>query len=70
MILSNIRWQLYTAHILQLVIGKGLNLVKLLVLRAKRLIDFFLRSKQNKRLEKIQESSRLQVDVVRNFFNL
>ena len=70
LISSNIRWQPCTAHTLQLVVEKGLNLVKLLVLRAKRLIDFFLRPKQSERLEKIQESSRLQVDVVRNFFNL
>ena len=41
LISSNIRWQPCTVHTLQLVVGKGLNLVKLLVLRAKRLIDFF-----------------------------
>ena len=40
---SNIKWQPCVAHTLQLVIRKGLNPVKLLVLRAKRLIDFFLR---------------------------
>ena len=38
---SNIKWQPCVAHMLQLVVGKGLNPVKLLVLRAKRLIDFF-----------------------------
>jgi len=38
---KNIKWQPCTAHTLQLVIGKGLNVVKLLVLRTKRLIDFF-----------------------------
>jgi hypothetical protein len=38
---SNIKWQPCVAHTLQLVVGKGLNPVKLLVLRAKRLIDFF-----------------------------
>ncbi len=53
LISSNIRWQPCTAHTLQLVVGKGLNLVKLLVLRAKRLIDFFLKPKQSERLEKI-----------------
>ena len=44
---SNIKWQPCAAHTLQLVIGKGLNPIKLLVLRAKRLIDFFLRPKQS-----------------------
>jgi hypothetical protein len=44
-IASNIRWQPCTAHTLQLVVGKGLNSVKVLVLRAKKLIDFFLRPK-------------------------
>ena len=39
---SNIRWQPCTAHMLQLVVGKELSIIKLLVLRAKRLIDFFL----------------------------
>ena len=38
---SNIKWQPCVAHTLQLVVEKGLNSVKLLVLRAKRLIDFF-----------------------------
>jgi len=38
---SNIKWQLCAAHTLQLVIGKGLSSIKLLILRTKRLIDFF-----------------------------
>ncbi|GES76810.1 zinc finger BED domain-containing protein 1-like [Rhizophagus clarus] len=48
---------LCTAHTLQLVtIGKGLNLVKTLILRAKRLIDFFNFSpKQRERLQTAQE---------------
>jgi len=50
----NITWQPCTAHTLQLVVGKGLACVKLLVLRAKRLIDFFMRPKQSERLENIQ----------------
>ena len=41
----NIRWQPCIAYIFQLVVRKDLNLVKLLVLRVKRLIDFFLRPK-------------------------
>jgi hypothetical protein len=50
----NITWQPCTAHTLQLVVGKGLACVKLLVLRTKRLIDFFMRPKQSERLENIQ----------------
>ena len=38
---SNIKWQPCVAHTLQLVVGKGLNSVKLLILRTKKLIDFF-----------------------------
>lgn len=64
---NNITWQPCTAHTLQLIVGKGLNPVKLLVLRAKRLIDFFLRPKQSERLEEIQKNSRFQVDVVGKF---
>ncbi|GBB92497.1 hypothetical protein RclHR1_20160001 [Rhizophagus clarus] len=62
-IASNIKWQPCTAHTLQLVVGKGLNSVKLLVLRAKKLIDFFLRPKQSQRLEEIQKNSQNQVDM-------
>ena len=52
----NITWQSCTAHTLQLVVGKGIACVKPLVLRAKRLIDFFMRPKQSERLENIQIS--------------
>jgi len=62
---SNIKWQPCVAHTLQLVVGKGLNSVKILVLRAKRLIDFFLRPKQSQRLEEIQKKSQNKVEVVR-----
>ena len=64
-ITSNIHWQPCAAHTLQLIVGKGLNLVKLLVLRAKRLIDFFLRPKQSQRLSDIQKKSQNQINVVR-----
>ena len=64
-ITSNIKWQPCVAHTLQLVVGKGLNSVKLLVLRAKKLIDFFLRLKQSQRLEEIQKKSQNKVDVIR-----
>ena len=66
LIATNIKWQPCTAHTLQLVVGKGLNVVKLLVLRSKRLIDFFLRPKQSEMLEKIQKNSQFQDDVVSN----
>ncbi len=61
---SNIKWQPCAAHTLQLVVGKGLSSIKLLVLRVKRLIDFFLRPKQSERLENIQKKSQNQIDVV------
>lgn len=64
-IAPNIRWQPCSAHTLQLVIGKGLHSVKLLVLRAKKLIDFFLRPKQSQRLAEIQKRSQNQIDIVR-----
>jgi hypothetical protein len=69
-IVSNIKWQPCAAHTLQLVVGKGLNVVKLLVLRAKRLIDFFLRPKQSQRLGDIQKKSQNQINIVRNFFTI
>ena len=62
----NIKWQPCSAHTLQLVIGKGLNSVKILVLRAKKLIDFFLRPKQSQRLADIQKKSQNKIDVVSN----
>lgn len=55
LITDNIMWQPCTAHTLQLVVGKGLEPIRLLVGRAKRLIDFFMRPKQSERLEKIQK---------------
>ena len=68
LISQNIRWQPCAAHILQLIVGKGLNIVKLLILRTKRLIDFFLRPKYSEKLEEMQKKSHLQVDIVRNFY--
>lgn len=68
LISSNIRWQPCAAHTLQLIIGKGLNIVKLLILRTKRLIDFFLRPKYSEKLEQIQKRFNLQIDIVRNFY--
>ncbi|CAB4431134.1 unnamed protein product [Rhizophagus irregularis] len=46
----------YIVYILQLTVGKGLNLVRVLVLQAKRLIDFFnISPKQRERLHTAQE---------------
>jgi len=63
---SNITWQPCTAHTLQLVVGKELACVKLLVLRVKRLIDFFMKPKQSERLENIQISIQTVNQVVCN----
>jgi hypothetical protein len=61
----NIKWQPCVVHTLQLVVEKELISIKLLVLRAKRLIDFFLRPKQSQRLEEIQKKSQNKVDVIK-----
>ena len=61
----NIKWQPCSAYTLQLIVGKSLNSVKRLVLRAKKLIDFFLKPKQSQRLTEIQKRSQNKVDVVR-----
>lgn len=54
-LLDGINWMGCFAHTLQLVIGKGLYVAKTLILRVKRLIDFFMTPKQSERLEKIQK---------------
>lgn len=51
-----VKWHPCAAHTLQLVIGKGLMPVKKLILRVKRLINFFSRPKQAERLEDAQRS--------------
>lgn len=53
--MNNVRWQGCSAHTLQLIIGKALVLVKTLIGRVKRLIEFFMRPKQSERLEDMQE---------------
>ncbi|RGB34085.1 hypothetical protein C1646_668799 [Rhizophagus diaphanus] len=45
-----------TAHILQLIIGKGIKPAEILIVRAKQLIDFFMRPKQSERLENAQKN--------------
>jgi len=53
--MNAIEWQGCNVHTLQLIIGKGLVLVKVLIKRVKRLIEFFMSSKQSERLEDIQK---------------
>ena len=53
--MENVEWLGCTAHTLQLVVGKGMLPAQVLILRAKRLIDFFMRPKQSERLEEIQK---------------
>jgi hypothetical protein len=53
--MRNIKWNPCASYTLQLVIGKGLLPVKKLILRVKRLINFFSRPKQAERLENIQK---------------
>jgi len=54
--MRGINWHSCASHTLQLVIGKGLLPIKKLILRVKRLINFFSRPKQAERLEDIQKS--------------
>ena len=44
-----------TAHILQLIVGKGMKPAEILIARAKQLIDFFMSPKQSERLEDAQK---------------
>ena len=55
-LLNGVNWIGCFAHTLQLVIGKGLYIAKALILRVKRLIDFFMTLKQFERLQKIQKN--------------
>ena len=53
--MEGVNWLGCTAHTLQLVIGKGMKSAEILIVRAKRLIDFFLQPKQSERLEDVQQ---------------
>ena len=53
--MKNVRWQGCNAHTLQLIVGKALVPVKPLIVRVKRLIEFFMRPKQSECLEDIQK---------------
>ena len=53
--MTGINWLACSSHTLQLVIGKSMKPCKNLILRAKRLINFFLLPKQSEQLEEIQK---------------
>ncbi len=62
-----------TAHTLQLVVRKGLIPAEVLIVRAKRLINFFTTSKQTEKLLEIQKSTNYinNDEVIKlNFINL
>ena len=54
--MEGVEWLGCAAHTLHLIVGKGLMPAQVLVMRAKRLIDFFMRPKQSERLEEIQKN--------------
>ena len=54
--MEGVEWLGCTAHTLHLVVGKGMMPAQVLIMRAKRLIDFFMRPKQSERLEEIQKN--------------
>lgn len=54
--MNGIKWHPCASHTLQLVINKALLPAKKLILRVKRLINFFSRPKQAERLEDIQKN--------------
>ena len=53
--MEGISWLGCTAHILQLVVGKGMKPAEILIARTKQLINFFMRPKQSERLEDVQK---------------
>ena len=53
--MREVKWLGCVAHTLHLVVGKGMTPAQILIMRAKRLIDFFMRPKQSERLEEIQK---------------
>ena len=62
--MTDINWLGCSSHTLQLVIGKSMKSCKNLILRAKRLINFFLRPKQSEQLEEIQKLYQNKSNVV------
>ena len=61
-----------TAHTINLIVGKGLIPVKLLIARTKRLISFFMSPKQNERLKSIQKQlpTGTEVFIIYYLFNV
>lgn len=53
--MKDVKWLGCAAHTLHLVVEKGMMPAQTLIMRAKRLIDFFMRPKQSERLEEIQK---------------
>jgi hypothetical protein len=53
--MEDIEWQGCSSHTLQLVVGKSMKPCKILIMRVKRLINFFLRPKQSEKLEEVQK---------------
>jgi hypothetical protein len=53
--MENIKWLGCVAHTLHLVVGKGLMLAQILIMRVKHLINFFMCPKQSERFEEIQK---------------
>ena len=53
--MEEVNWLRCTAHTFHLVVGKEMKPAEILIARVKRLIDFFLHSKQSERLEDIQQ---------------
>ena len=58
------------AHILQLVVGKGLLSAERLIARAKRLINFFTSPKQTEKLIDIQKNMKCDQDEVNFIFKM
>jgi hypothetical protein len=53
--MRGVKWLGCVAHMLHLVVGKGMIPAQVLIMRAKHLIDFFIRPKQSEWLEMIQK---------------
>ncbi len=53
--MKGVNWQGCSSHTLQLVVGKSMGPCEILIARAKRLIEFFLRPKQSEKLEEVQK---------------
>lgn len=69
--MKDVKWLGCVAHTLHLVVGKGLMPAQILIMRIKRLIDFFMRPKQSERLEEMQKKfSELGKNMKNNQINI